>query len=519
MSTADDLLATARANPADARGAKRALDALAAEKRWRDEAELRQLIVDTVPGGTTHLTALARAWELAGERERAADTLVRAADAQPDNLRAVKAAFNALVGLGRNADAARFIPAMIAAAPKDVALAGQCIAIYHALGRVEDAQSLANTAVEPIWRPNIAVLGRHLPHVTQYYETGHLRAPLPFVMYGGAANISCPTFSTDAIGFRYSQAPDGTRFSPSDNTGGRGNALVTGGSTAFGIGSTSDGMTLASMLSDGETNFLNLGRPAYVLQQNTVDYLFLAGRLPPLRHIVLLAGINDVAAPRYSQVFSPHYGSFFGWNDYLKTQGRVQACFPEAYWPASIRSQFHVADTADARPEDGGVVAVMAQMLRCWKMFAESQGTRVTFVLQPVSFWINRSPPSAEARLFEEQKAVAEAGDLAIQEFIAKSYERFAIDVAQACAATGIEFIDANPLVAAHPDANGFLFVDYCHLTDDGNRVLAEILAPRLGLKPPCRSTPSAPPTPPRPAIPPRRPQRRDPQANIYPLW
>ena len=114
---------------------------------------------------------------------------------------------------------------------------------------------------------------------TRYKLTPQMRdydllamAWLPYVMYFHQPDYSSEAIHTDRFGFRHSLDRDGNLLTL-DTLKGRESNLLVGGSTAFGVGATSDGKTISARLSDicGD-DWLNFGARAY----NSTQELFLA---------------------------------------------------------------------------------------------------------------------------------------------------------------------------------------------------------------------------------------------------
>lgn len=80
----------------------------------------------------------------------------------------------------------------------------------------------------------------------RFLQLGSRRAP--HTLYVHERGYRCATINTDALGMRYSHCA-GKRFSVAERGGAARVNLLVGGSTAMGIGASSDEHTVASYLS------------------------------------------------------------------------------------------------------------------------------------------------------------------------------------------------------------------------------------------------------------------------------
>lgn len=380
-------------------------------------------------------------------------------------------------------DAANAANALLALSPPTPAVVGRALHALRTAGRDADASAASRNFFETanqaaLTRPGIATAIKRLPAIGTYYDGGAQQQWLPYVMLGGTPCMQGPVLNTDAKGYRHTVLKDGTRFSLGDDPQVLGNAVIVGGSTVYGVGASSDAWTLPSLLSDDQWRYHNMGTRAYVLAQNTVGALFELTRLSPVRRIVLLAGWNDIAVLPRASVVPRGYGPLFSWNILCRTFNHVATHFPEADWPEHLRARYSTESSRHGEPAHHEVMDVLNTMLAAWRMIADQLGAELHYVLQPARNWIDRVPPPEEdevCELLSPTESIEETNRLADW---ARSWYPEALETL--CAEHAIPFTDANRLLERHPLRDTWLFVDPAHLTDQGHRVLAEILKETL---------------------------------------
>lgn len=131
---------------------------------------------------------------------------------------------------------------------------------------------------------------------------GSRRAPLTVHVH--ESGYRSGTINTDALGLRYSHCA-GKRFSAAERGGASRINLLVGGSTALGIGASSDEHTVASHLSmlTGEV-WLSLAGCGLNASQELMMFLTHQHRLGQLGHVVVLSGLNSLAHEALSEVLA-----------------------------------------------------------------------------------------------------------------------------------------------------------------------------------------------------------------------
>jgi len=109
-----------------------------------------------------------------------------------------------------------------------------------------------------------------------------------------------------------------------------------------------------------------------------------------------------------------------------------------------------------------------------WSALARGMGTKIDFVLQPVINWTKKQLTENEKKLFDVDWDTPSyyLQHYATQEF----YEEYRNRIVRICGDVGIAFHDANEWVNDFAYRDETMFIDVCHLTDGGNKLMAELL-------------------------------------------
>ena len=134
----------------------------------------------------------------------------------------------------------------------------------------------------------------YYPQMSSYKEMTPHGQKAPFAMLSGTPNFYNSVIQTDKYGFRLSSNHGGyinleQSFSvPSIN-------ILLGGSTVFGVGSSSNDSTISSILfNEYSLNSVNLGIRGCVAMQEYIHLIRFINRWKSIKSIILFSGINDI---------------------------------------------------------------------------------------------------------------------------------------------------------------------------------------------------------------------------------
>ncbi|MEU4796689.1 IopA [Streptomyces sp. NPDC023327] len=335
---------------------------------------------------------------------------------------------------------------------------------------------------------------RLIPYMKHYMEFAMADIRwLPYVVYFNRTGCTSPVINTDSAGFRVSHGPEGPRSLQDAPPTGAVSVLI-GGSLTFGLGVSSDEHTIASVLGrdpDGPT-WLTLAAPGFNSTQEVVLFLLHRHQLTAVRDIVVLSGLNSLVVAGLPAA-TADYGQFFWSGTFLRQMGVPEQKQPD--WAlgrrAAARRLFRrIARTGgapDAPPtlEAAARVELAARttardLARLCELAAPT-GARVHFVLQPALAWTGKPPSPEEKALIEENNQERrQMWDLFNEVLVPSVYPAYSERLAAECAALDVPYLDANSALAAGRTADDWLFVDQVHLSDEGSRVLSQIITAEL---------------------------------------
>ena len=320
-----------------------------------------------------------------------------------------------------------------------------------------------------------------VPQMRDYDELGTRQEWVPHLMYFHPRNVALKSVTTDEFGFRNT-----TGAKPGAPT-----ALLVGGSSVFGIGATSDAMTIPSLLNTAtKYNWLNFGGRAFNSTQEAI-LVHLSNTKKIEGPIVVMSGANNLTRSLMSGSFSKMFGAFFH-QGLFESQMRSAAVGNRALARqliAGLRERFGVGkkqQSQDASNPNHSKAASYDAMLTVFErdceyfqMLAKHNSTSASFVLQPFAPWIQKSLTTQETELFKLLDQEAEGFSRVLSE-LAERKQQYTQDLQVICTRTGLKFVDLN--TASELQKPEWLFVDRVHLTDAGYSVVAKLLVRDLSL-------------------------------------
>ncbi len=342
------------------------------------------------------------------------------------------------------------------------------------------------------------------PQIEDYDKFMHVGARwLPYTMYFHEKNFTSNAVNTDSLGFRYVYLK-GQRYSiaelPTAPT--RVNLLV-GGSTALGVGATSDETTVASYLSELTNEvWLNFAGRGYNSVQELIMFLMHQCKFQQIGQVLILSGINTLALEGIPDHLSSDHGRYYYsyefqhyMNKYNEDMKRKSNSFSSSNKkPFSrlkrLKSLFQNENPADIIITDQGInlearimraAGVIVNAIHQWKLLLADFHAKLQFVLQPLAYW-------TRDYLTPEEEAVFFAIDQCPNNFyrlfegvLGKSvHPVFFNAIQQGALQYGIPAHDMNILLSTTDKLAETLFVDRVHFNDIGNKVLADVIYEKI---------------------------------------
>jgi hypothetical protein len=325
----------------------------------------------------------------------------------------------------------------------------------------------------------------------------------PYVMFSSTPNHQSDVVNTDRFGLRNTIFNEKALKIESVKTY-QSCSILVGGSTVFGIGSSSDHFTIPSILSDyAKVPCINLGGRAYNSTQELTLFTRLATYFPKIDNVIIFSGLNNL----YLSMFDERiFTSFFFSNIFnesmknaiLTPQRKILKFFLNPIYGSSIDyNKMTVADLRTAifkigqkKPLEQQVrkkidipraLKAVREDLYIWKLLSESMHFNVSYILQPVPSWAQKNLSHQEIQLFDfldqQNNALGDQKILSSSEI----YTEYKTSLENICQDLKINFFDANRWIG---QTNEWLFVDRAHLTDSGNLLIAKSLANLPNYKP-----------------------------------
>lgn len=334
------------------------------------------------------------------------------------------------------------------------------------------------------------------PHIDTYPRLGFVHAP--YLNFCVRPDHESEVICTDRHGFRVSH--DAAGRVDADTWAGRPRrALAVGNSFMFGWGASSDVATIPSLLNArARYSFLNVATAGANSMQDVI------GTLPFLADAELILIGGGLSNLLRALEYEPHndlYGGLVGreffaftraldFRQVLELLGQAQdpaVALPPAGQTAAAALREAMAAHAEglARWQREGwsdaeverrFARALAHQRRDLSLLARARpdGARLLFAMQPMAMLAK--PPAAltpeEQGLFAVHQHYNSMWKQVVEPYAERLLPAFMDAVANCCADLGVPYTDLNRL-----DYAGWCFCDQGHLTDRGNRVVADFLA------------------------------------------
>jgi len=312
-------------------------------------------------------------------------------------------------------------------------------------------------------------------------------------MFTQSKNYSTDVINTDRHGYRFTKR--GSSVATVDRIDAYESVnLCIGGSSAFGVGATSDGTTIPSRLSDTDGKiWLNLGIRAGNSMQECISLLNIIGRTR-IEKIVVFSGFNDIYLSMINEC-DAYYDFLFQNKRILSALEQSSMTFIKSRkrWFSKIVakwkgiSQQEIAHQSyrkmlKYRPvssNDGKTADVFEKFGRtCKRYFIFLASLKslfdidVVYCLQPYFGWTKKPASPEEKILFSylEDKQKNSVWNTIKNKIDRTTYFKILQLVEQFSQEYRVPLLDANLIFST----DEFMFVDGLHLTDDGYRVCAD---------------------------------------------
>lgn len=313
----------------------------------------------------------------------------------------------------------------------------------------------------------------------------------PYLMRKDNAHKEFSSVTTNKYGFRNTVDHHGSIidfdkvFAEKENDFG----VVLGSSTVFGTGASSDTKSIPSQLSEiTKLPWLNFGCRAYNSTQELIT-LSLHLRQSP-KDIVVFSGVNNLTLAYLCKQTSEIYNSFFGESEIRKAINSRRYSNDVGFrWmiiqiARMVLNKFGITrnskDTEirkNIENDYGKILACFERDLFSLKAIAKGHSSSLTFFMQPLATWLDKTLSPEEEQLFEYLDDLNPSFRV-LSEFLGDWKEKYFSDIEGICAKVGVPFFNLN---SSNYESSDWLFVDRVHLTDEGYKRSARFIAQSLG--------------------------------------
>ena len=334
----------------------------------------------------------------------------------------------------------------------------------------------------------------------------------PYLMFKTENNYCSEVVNTDANGFRYSGADGRLQVGNLEPTGSVN--IFTGGSSAFGVGATSDKSTISAYLSKAtNSRWINFSGRAHVSTQEFITFAYYRDLLPSVGNIVIFSGFNDLYLYYASNYFNEQVGTFFNASDWIKKMNSnhsfrsviarplinkmltiiygahhfsllsdadaVHALFRKIPL-GQFEAKFYNNDVINRHNEKPSeVLDIIRRNISNWRVMADSYNAKITYVLQPFSNWLpDRSLTENEKHVFDILDYSGGESWKVFSESINGLHSWYSKELSVICEEQKINYYDSNSFL--NKDSNQDIFVDRVHLTDYGNKILSDYILEKI---------------------------------------
>lgn len=312
------------------------------------------------------------------------------------------------------------------------------------------------------------------PQMMEYDRIGQVW--LPYLMYFHTPDYSSDVVNTDSRGFRVvNKGPD--KISDFRNINKWPLGLFVGGSSAFGIGATSDKNTIPSILnSTTDYLWLNFGGRAFSSTQELILFMLNRRHLDGIRKVIIFSGLNDLALQYLSRGHRKDIGTFFFWNQFNKKMNIKPVSLKRRILDFLLGKNTRT-ETDRNEPKKEDLLQIFERDILIWKELTGSLGIELYYVLQPFANWVDKKLSREERMLFAGLDNYPQNQWRVLKESMGREdYRWYRDEIRRICSSRGILFFDMNEAISKREMHEDWLYVDRVHLTDKGYKTVAKIL-------------------------------------------
>lgn len=321
----------------------------------------------------------------------------------------------------------------------------------------------------------------------------------PFLMFFHTPNYVSKVVNTDEYGLRCNHLLGKTIYPLNNSSLNDENSIIVGGSTAFGVGASSDEMTISSKLSNlTHTNHINMGGRAYSSSQELILFSKLASQLKKIKHVIIFSGLNDLHLSSFG-LDVKDFGNFYYMKKFknamdlaaLSKKQLLMRFFLYPFYKDSImynktnKSEFFkLLFRIKSIKKDNNrflinihyAISQLEKNLFIWKQLSKAYPFKLTYILQPLSIWLEKELSQEEKSLFQYLDSVSSSQNL-ISLFDKNIYNEYTLSLSKLCNKLDINYVDSNKVLKGNLTKDDWIFTDRAHLTDLGNEKVSDMIS------------------------------------------
>ena len=315
------------------------------------------------------------------------------------------------------------------------------------------------------------------------------------MMFRQTRNFRSRVCNTDSYGLRFSSSDlKETIFQQNVS---KDKALIVGGTTAFGVGATSDENTIPGLLSkNSEYFFYNLGGRAFNGFQEIILFQSLLDKIEGIKKIIVISGFNDLYMSFNKNFTSNYPGPLFSDKKFLDQMNNSDLTLNRKVMKTLIRSKEidfkninkndlikYIFDSKFRKNYKLKTVEpsidiknIIKRNLKIWSLISKGLGVEVMFFFSPFIDWCKDYSK-------EEEQLVNYAKNKGSLKYFIKSknnYQDIRAIFQKQCVNFGMKFYDCNEHIKLNSKKNDWLFVDSDHLNDNGYKVISELVRDKV---------------------------------------
>ncbi len=313
-------------------------------------------------------------------------------------------------------------------------------------------------------------INKYLPYMKYYDEVENVWSP--YIVLKQQPNINNETLNTDKFGFRYTDSNG--KYTIVDDTPSYENdeqLVITGNSTAFGIGSSSDKKTISSNLSNLlRRKVYNLSLRTCNSFQELILFLQVLDKFKNLKTVIIVSGFNDILIDRYVTQKSIVSPPLF----YQNKIDNFAIDFTNSFWHKLFLKNFLKKKSKTFEDKSFNWKKNFEKNLKIWKSLSKEFNFNIIFALQPYYKWSKQIFSSEEKEIFHEIENKKIKTYEVLKNFNQDDYKKIDFFFSDICKKNNISYLDLNKTLKSFSEDNKWLFADALHLTDLGYKIVSK---------------------------------------------